>query len=344
MRTEPTDLAPADVARELATHWGVDAAALTYVPLGFGSHHWRATGRDGREWFVTVDNHRDGRMGFPAATSVEGLGRALRTAATLRDVAGLPFVLPAVSGVTGELVHRIVDGPYSIALFPFVAAERAGPGRWYPDEAARQAALGMVGRVHAAIGAVPPDLPRRDDLTVPGRSGLLEALAQLDEPWMTGPYGEPTRQLLREHGESITRTFAAYDALAAPLLADQSGWVVTHGEPHAGNVLLDVAGDFLLIDWDTVAIGPPERDLWMLVPESGPADWSAYTDVTGVGTVSEMAIRAYRMWWDLSETATFVAWFRRPHTETTDTTLAWGGLSGTFPLNPDYFDDGTSTG
>jgi hypothetical protein len=33
---------------------------------------------------------------------------------------------------------------------------------------------------------------------------------------------------------------------------------ITHGEPHAGNVLWLTGGGFRLIDGDTVAIGPPE--------------------------------------------------------------------------------------
>ena len=41
-------------------------------------------------------------------------------------------------------------------------------------------------------------------------------------------------------------------------------WVVTHGEPHPVNVMQTDAGR-VLIDWDTVAIAPPERDLWMVI-------------------------------------------------------------------------------
>lgn len=74
----------------------------------------------------------------------------------------------------------------------------------------------------------------------------------------------------------------------------------------------------------------------MLLPEVGPADWSAYTDVIGTQSVSSGAIKAYRMWWDLSEIAIFVDWFRRPHEATADTAIAWTGLSDTFPLKPDY--------
>ena len=38
---------------------------------------------------------------------------------------------------------------------------------------------------------------------------------------------------------------------------------VTRGEPHGGNIMR-VGRELLFIAWDTVALAPPERDLWML--------------------------------------------------------------------------------
>ena len=50
MLTPPTDLDPAALAAALA-HWGLGDARLEYLPVGFGSHHWRAG-----DAFVTVDD------------------------------------------------------------------------------------------------------------------------------------------------------------------------------------------------------------------------------------------------------------------------------------------------
>lgn len=54
------------------------------------------------------------------------------------------------------------------------------------------------------------------------------------------------------------------------------GWVVTHGEPHPGNVIRTSHG-LRIIDWTTVQMAPPERDLWMLT--------SAFTDMIGADPV-----------------------------------------------------------
>jgi aminoglycoside phosphotransferase (APT) family kinase protein len=41
--------------------------------------------------------------------------------------------------------------------------------------------------------------------------------------------------------------------------------VLTHGEPHPGN-LIQVGSRWMLVDWDTTLVAPPERDLWLLDP------------------------------------------------------------------------------
>ncbi|MHB8467387.1 MAG: phosphotransferase family protein [Acidimicrobiales bacterium] len=86
--------------------------------------------------------------------------------------------------------------------------------------------------------------------------------------------------------------------------------VVTHGEPHPGNLLRTTAG-LALIDWDTVALAAPERDLWMLA-DQGETLLSAYTRLTGI-TLDRDALTAYRLLWALSDVAAFTAQLREEH-------------------------------
>jgi aminoglycoside phosphotransferase (APT) family kinase protein len=52
------------------------------------------------------------------------------------------------------------------------------------------------------------------------------------------------------------------DLRAALMAADHTVWVVTHGEPKINNILITSNGP-VMIDWDTVRLAPPARDLWM---------------------------------------------------------------------------------
>jgi aminoglycoside phosphotransferase (APT) family kinase protein len=65
--------------------------------------------------------------------------------------------------------------------------------------------------------------------------------------------------LLDTHAAGVSALLTAYDTLARQVAGHPDRFVVTHGEPHAGNVLLTRRGP-VLVDWDTVLAAPPERD------------------------------------------------------------------------------------
>jgi spectinomycin phosphotransferase len=72
------------------------------------------------------------------------------------------------------------------------------------------------------------------------------------------------------------RDEAELEFVVAPLVTDsgaaspESGgsWVVTHGEPHRANVIRD-GQELHLVDWDTTLLAPRERDLQMILDETG---------------------------------------------------------------------------
>jgi len=93
--------------------------------------------------------------------------------------------------------------------------------------------------------------------------------------------------------------------------------VITHGEPKANNILITSNGP-VMIDWDTVRLGPPTRDLWMI------GGHQRYTTLTGRVLRSEQ-LDFYRLRWDLADLCSSGSWFCRPHEATADTELSWHG-------------------
>lgn len=129
----------------------------------------------------------------------------------------------------------------------------------------------------------------------------------------------------------IRELFAGYDELATAVAAGRAGWVVTHGEPHAANVMRTDAGQLVLIDWDTAALGPRERDLWMVEPRND-EDWNAYVAAGGSTELDTSAIELYRTQWTLAELSEYTAQFRGPHLEDANTRSAWGKFSSELPI------------
>jgi spectinomycin phosphotransferase len=322
---EPSDLDPSELAALLERCWGLTTRRFAYLPLGFGSHHWLADVAQGGRQFVTADDlEATFQPGPDAAGSFAALERAFQTAAALRDEAGLEFVTAPLPDLAGRIIQRL-GARYAVTVMPFLdGASHPWGHRHSPSEQRELGAL--LGRLHRAGALLPADrLPRRHDLAVPSRATLEAALADLHRPWETGPYAEPTRRLLADHADVLARRLAEYDARALRIGADDSAWVVTHGEPHEGNVVRGPEGSLHLVDWDTTLLAPRERDLGFVLDDEL-SGWDEYAEAAGGATLDEEALRLFRDWWVLSDVAVFVAVFRRPHVDDENTAASWRSL------------------
>jgi spectinomycin phosphotransferase len=158
---------------------------------------------------------------------------------------------------------------------------------------------------------------------VPGRARFEEALDDLEAAWDGGPLSEPARRELAGHLDVVVRWLSELDRLAYRLGETEADPVLTHGEPHPGNLIRTDTG-LALVDWDTVAVAPAERDLWMFV-DSGETALSAYRDLTGI-TPDREGLAAYRLLWALSDLAAFTAQLRGEHRRDADADKALAAL------------------
>lgn len=143
--------------------------------------------------------------------------------------------------------------------------------------------------------------------------------------WEGGPFSEPARRTFADHADDVTDLLALADRLAATVEDRGSAWVITHGEPHAGNVMR-TGESRVLVDWDTVAFAPPERDLWMLIGENADDMATVYLDATG-HRLDVDAVSFFRLTWELKDLAEYLNVLRSPHRETEDTARAYDGLT-----------------
>jgi len=267
---------------------------------------------------VTADDLDDKAfLGQTRDAVFDNLRRAFDAATALR-AGGLEFVVAPSPTVDGASVRRL--GRHAVSVFPQLD-EPAGEFGQHRTAAERAAVVDALVRLHRA----PAGAARLARPQVPHRAGLERALADLDRPWSSGPYAERVRAGLGDHRNLIRDMLARFDRLADRVRAAAAAPVPTHGEPHPGNVVF--AGSTVrLVDWDTVALALPERDLWML-------DTAAERDRYARGSgrpVDDAAIRLYRLRWELDDIASFVRQFRSPHRDNADTARAWGWFVGSF--------------
>jgi len=282
MKFRPAGVTDTAVQMALAHGWGLGADVPRYAPVGAGGYHWTA----GR-FFVTVDD-LDAKpwLGADRDQVMTGLRAAMDTA---RSLASLPFVLAPIPARDGAAAARLSDR-YAVTVFPYLDGVA---GQWgdQRDEREQGEVLDLLAVLHRAepVPAAPAAV------ALPGRAAIA---ALLDRPAADdGPYLAEFRALRAQAGPRIRELLAAFDRLV-PVLAGLPD-VITHGEPHPGNFIRTSAG-LVLIDWDTVGLAPPERDLWLL-----PGGHARYQAATGYRP-DPAALELYRIRWQLDDICAYL--------------------------------------
>ena len=317
MRTRPPDLSDADVVARVGGDWGIRVDGVTYSAVGFGSHHWEVVAGDER-WFVTVDDldARRRSLAEPRTTVLERLRAALMAAREIADH-GLHFVIAPRRTHSGEVLVTINDR-YVAAVYGFVNGTSHEWGDFKNVED-RLAVLDLIVQVHA----VEQTQAITDDLAVPMIDELLAAAEDLARPWDSGPYAEPARRALAGSICGLQHQLDRHPQLVRAALARPERFVLTHGEPHLGNTMSTPQG-LVLVDWDTALLAPPERDLWTIAGDDRSV-LNAYMTATGRTTFDD-TVTCYRLTWDLTEIALYVALLRAEHDDTEDVRESWRNL------------------
>ena len=318
VKAPPEGFDEAALSIAVADRWRIDVESISYEAVGGGSHHWLLRTVEAGYRFLTVDDLTTKPwLGADHDSTFAGLEGAFRTARLLR-ASGLDFVVAPLPAADGAVATRL-DGRFSAALFPYIAG-RAGTFGEVFSRRDRQDLCALWAMLHQATPIVREVAPRRS-LGVPGRSTLDDALTNLQRPWTGGPFSERAREWLTANRDLVTGSLDRYDRLASEVATKE--FVITHGEPHGGN-LIRTEGRLELIDWDTVAMAPPERDLWML--DDGSAEGlRPYTEATG-HAIDRSALDFYRLAWLVSDVAAFTTELRQPHTDDANIRHAWRAL------------------
>ena len=240
------DLPDAALVVALRAAYGLQAAEVTFLPLGFDRDTavYRVVATDGRAYFLKL---RSGRF--------DGTGVAVPR---LLHERGLAHVIPPLPTRDGHLWTRLRR--FAVVLFPFVAGHDAyavplGTDQWLALGAA-------LAGVHAT--RLPEALARRvptDRFGPRWRARLRRFQARVAHAAFDEPAAAGLADLLRAERARIDRLTDRHGQLAAALRARQPARVLCHGDVHYRNVLVDDAdGTLYLVDWDTLVFAPPERD------------------------------------------------------------------------------------
>ncbi|MFJ5521241.1 phosphotransferase family protein [Streptomyces griseoluteus] len=296
MLSRPSFISDDTIAGVIAAHWLPDVTQVEYLPWGFGAYHWRVASVDAT-LFATLDR-------LAPRHTAASLEAAYAGAAALAS-GGLDLVCAPLPARDGCFTIDVGSGVLSVT--PWLDGRSPTEAEVRTPRHTREvsAALAALHRAAQPVG-LPYWAPRV------GPEFADELRVRTAKPWTAGPLGERARVALVARQEEITRWVSRYSELADIALTHRDLWVPTHGEPHGANQVLSACG-LKLVDWESLALAPRERD---------------YGDLLDAGADLGMALdpamaELFELDWRLSEIAEYARWFAAPHagTEDDDTAL-----------------------
>jgi spectinomycin phosphotransferase len=249
MRDNP-DLNIDAIADSLRANYGLNATAITFLPIGYDLNAWvyEVAATDGNAYFLKV------RSGPPNEHSLQ-VPRALVER-------GVPNILAPLRTRSGELWCSLDER--SVVLYPFIKGENAMDAgmtddQWRTFGAALQAvhSSGLEARFRDRLPV--------ETFAIPSASVVREVQAEVDGKDFESPAAARFAAFWREKADQIQQILARAEELGRQLQvkaqARSFDYVLCHADIHAANILVGEDGQIHLVDWDWPIVAPRERDL-----------------------------------------------------------------------------------
>jgi spectinomycin phosphotransferase len=247
------DAVHADISAAIGRMYPVEPVAIVDGPRGFVAETFVVDCADGRrlfaKWLPLWPDLAAVAGALPVLEELHALGidtvtRPVRTRAgeLTADLHGrMLVVFDFIEGRTGSTS----DDQFTPASFDYDFDEY----------------VALLARIHTVTPLVGSPMPREDfSLPFAGRYEQLSGQV-LSEPPSTPPQAI-LRRLMEQRREEMDRDWATLRTLVETCRNDVWTPVLTHGDGGGNNVLTGTDGRLYLIDWDSLMLGPPERDTW----------------------------------------------------------------------------------
>jgi spectinomycin phosphotransferase len=243
---EKPDLEDEKIMRCLAADYGLRVESISFLPLGadLNTAVYRVEAGDETAYLLKLR-----RGEFDEA--------AVAVPKYLSDL-GIKQIIPPIPTQTGRLWAELA--PFQLILYPFVEGQNAfernlSDQHWIEFGAALK-------RFHTA--EIPPGITagiQREKFSPQWRDTVKSFLERMEDQSFDEPVAAQMATFLRiKAGETLELVERA-ERLAQALKEQPPEFILCHADIHGWNILIDDAGAFYMVDWDTLIFAPKERDL-----------------------------------------------------------------------------------
>ena len=317
-----------ELLQHLSTAYGLPLQSITFFPEGEDSYGYVVSSETGEKYFAK------------ASTSVPN--SCLQVASLLRYQCNISGVVAPLETLEGTLSVPWQD--FQVSLFPFIE----GKSRWdlwkvgkdFTDAELTQTA-GLLATIHGCTDAVAAhnrtvatyNLPLRKELHV-----VLEA------PRKIPPQNRYQKQLLEaitQYSSEIGQTLERYDNLGRSASALQTPFVITHGDPTPGNLIMDAENRLHIIDWDGACLAPPEKDLVAFTGERFEVVLECYLTERQNGAALHADIFGFYIYeWTLNEIRDYGTKILFKNSDTQQNEYDWESLQDYLPPDRKSMEEG----
>lgn len=233
----------------LNTHYDIEVASLTFLPLGadINASVYKAQALDQKFYFIKL------KQGHHHDISVEIV--------ELLQSAGIEQIIPPVKTMHGKTTQRIDD--FTLIVYPFVDGQDGFHRHLTNDQWIK---LGKsMKQVHEI--EVPEHIQkqiRKEAYSSKWRE-IVRSIYPHVEAELTGDeIALKLQKFMRAHMLAIRRLVDRAEQLAEKLQNQSHPFVLCHSDIHAGNVLIAGNHEIYIVDWDEPIMAPKERDLMFI--------------------------------------------------------------------------------
>ena len=317
-----------ELLQNLSTAYGLSLQTITFFPEGEDSYGYIVLSENGEKYF--------------AKASIFVPNSRLQVASRLRNQCNISGIVAPLETQEGTL--SVPWRNFRVSLFPFIE----GKSRWdlwkvgkdFADAELSQTAA-LLATIHGCTDAVASnnltvatyDLPLRQEF-----HRVLEA------PRKISPQNRYQKQLLEaiaQHRSEILQTLERYDSLGRSASALQTPFVITHGDPTPGNLIIDAENRLHIIDWDGVCLGPPEKDLVSFTGERFDVVLESYLTERRNGAALHADVFGFYIYeWTLNEIRDYGTKILFKNNDVQQNEYDWKSLQDYLPPDQELMEDG----
>jgi spectinomycin phosphotransferase len=226
---------------------GVEAICLLSLGADVTTSVYRVITENGTNYFVKLrkGDFNEGSVTIPSFLSTLGIKQ----------------IIPPLATRTGHLWTNIDS--FKLILYPFVEGHAGLERKMFKRQWLEFGKA--LKRVHTV------DLPlnltsnlRKEDFSSRWRNTIKLYLEHLEKEVFHGSIEEEAAGLLKSKKDQILDVIKRTEQLAQMLQERPCEFVLSHGDIHGWNLLIDTHGALYIVDWDALCFAPKERDLMFI--------------------------------------------------------------------------------